>query len=184
MNDIVPKEIAGGAVYGVKQYEYTVDGTDGHAYAEALATAAFRESVAIEDVSQGYSVVVRERQRKVDELSEILSLLAKAQAKLPVKDQSTNDAVSIDNAAWVNATASKYGITLVFKENTDQMTRGSIQNGQNDVQYAIDVEDNNLQQDMVSLQSYISKRDNSYSTAAKIIKKAIRTASGTISNIR
>ena len=56
-------------------------------------------------------------------------------------------------------------------------------NAQNDIQYALDVEDNELQQDMVSLQSLVSKRDNAFSMASKIIKKSANAASNTISNI-
>lgn len=180
---IVPNEIRGDAVYGIKQYDYTVNGTQGNSYAEALAAASFTESVAIEQLAGNYAEVVRQRKRKVEDLGEILSCLAQAVARLPVKDQSQSDAVSINNAAWVNGTALSYGITLVFNHNTDQMTRGNLQRGQNDVQYALDVEDNNLQQDNVSLQSYISKRDNAFSTAARVIKKASNTATSTISNI-
>ena len=47
----------------------------------------------------------------------------------------------------------------------------------------IDKEDNDLKQDMVSLNSYISKRDNSFSTATKLVKKGLNAASSTIGNI-
>ena len=36
---------------------------------------------------------------------------------------------------------------------------------------------------MVSLQSYLSKRDNAFSTAAKLVKKATNAAGSTIGNI-
>ena len=183
-NMISANEIPGGAVYGVKQYDYTVDGDPGKDYSSALAAASFKESVAIENFAGSFAEVVRQRERKVEDLGEILAYLAKATAKLPVKDQSVNDSVTIDNAAWVNSTARKYGITLVFKENTADMTRGSIQTGQNDVQYALDVEDNNLQQDSITLQGLVSKRDNAFSTASKIISKSLKADSGTISNIQ
>lgn len=181
---IVPTEIPGGAVYGVKQYDYTVDGARGKDYAVALASAAFKESVAIEQFASSFAEVVRQRERKVSDLGEILACLAQAVARLPVKDQSQNDAVSINNAAWVNGTALGYGITLVFNYNTDQMTRGNLQRGQNDVQYALDVENNNLQQDSVTLQGLVSKRDNAFSTASKIISKCQKADKSTISNIQ
>ncbi len=181
---IVPTEIPGGAVYGVKQYDYTVDGARGKDYAVALASAAFKESVAIEQFASSFAEVVRQRERKVSDLGEILACLAQAVARLPVKDQSQSDAVSINNAAWVNGTALGYGITLVFNHNTDQMTRGNLQRGQNDVQYALDVENNNLQQDSVTLQGLVSKRDNAFSTASKIISKCQKSDKSTISNIQ
>jgi len=184
MSDLIkPSEIQGGSVYGVKQVQYTVDGVEGKDYIDALTAAAFRESVAIEETAAAFSAVVRQRHRKVDDLGTILSLLAVANANLKVKEQSQSDQATVNNAAWVNATASKYGITLVFVANTANMTRANIMRGQNDVQYALDVEDNNLQQDAVTLQSYISKRDNAYSTASKIVRKALNAAGSTIGNI-
>ena len=56
-------------------------------------------------------------------------------------------------------------------------------NAQNAVQYAIDKEDNELKQDTVSLNSYVSKRDNSFSTASKLVRKALDASGSTIGNI-
>ena len=63
------------------------------------------------------------------------------------------------------------------------MTRENIMKGQNENQYAIDTEDNNLQQDLVGLQSLLSKRDNAYSTASRVVRKADDAAGTTIGNI-
>ena len=63
------------------------------------------------------------------------------------------------------------------------MTRANLMKGQNEIQYAMDVENNNLQQDMVSLQGLISKRDNAFSAASRIVRKADDAASSTIGNI-
>ncbi len=89
----------------------------------------------------------------------------------------------MNNGAWVNGTALKYGITLVFMPYTAIMTRENIMKGQNEVQYAIDKEDNNLQQDMVALQGLLSKRDSAFSTASRIVQKADNAASSVIQNI-
>ena len=48
-NMIDTVEIAGAAVYGVRQVTYTVDGAAGKDYGAALTAAAFKESTAIED---------------------------------------------------------------------------------------------------------------------------------------
>ena len=95
----------------------------------------------------------------------------------------TNIEINDQNIKAFEKTARKYGITLVFQENSSNMTRANLMTGQNEIQYAIDTEDNNLQQDMVSLQSLISKRDNAFSTASKIVEKADHGASSTIQNI-
>ena len=175
--------IDGGAVYGVPQVSYTVDGATGKDFSAALAAATLKESTAIESTAASYSVVVKERARKVDELGQVMAYLSKAYAKLRVNNGQSSDETSIDNAAWVNATALKYGITLVFKEGTANMTRGNIMKGQNEIEYAIDTEDNNLQQDMVTLQGLISKRDNAFSSASRIVQKADNSASSVIGNI-
>ena len=66
----------------------------------------------------------------------------------------------------------------------NKITRGSVMTAQNNVQYAMDREDNELKQDMVSLNSYITKRDNSYSTASKLTKKYANSAYSTIRNFQ
>ena len=175
--------IEGGAVYGVPQVSYTVNGDTGKDYGAALAAAAFKQSTAIEASASSYAAVVRARAHKVEELGQVMAELSKAYAKLRVKDAEPGDAATVDNGAWVNGTALKYGITLVFKENTADMTRANLMKGQNEIQYAMDVENNNLQQDMVSLQGLISKRDNAFSAAARIVRKADDAASSTIGNI-
>ena len=176
--------IPGGAVYGVEQMSYVVDGVSGKDYSAAIASAAFRQTVAIEAAASGYADLVRARERKVEDLGAILACLSKAYADLSVKNQEPDDTAEVPNAAWVNSTASAYGITLTFKENSSKMTRANIMRSQNDVQYAMDTEDNNLQQDMVSLQSLLSKRDNAYSTASRVVRKADDAATTTIRNIQ
>ena len=183
MSLIQTQVIEGAAVYGVQQVSYTVAGETGKDFSAALAAAAFKQTAAIEVAASSYADVVRERERKLDELGQVMAELNKTFAKLKVKDQEPGDTATVDNGAWVNATASKYGITLVFMPNTSIMTRENIMKGQNEIQYAIDTEDNNLQQDMVALQGLLSKRDNAFSSASRIVKKADDAASSVIHNI-
>ncbi len=175
--------IEGGAVYGVPQMSYTVDGATGKDYSAALTAAAFKQATAIEASASSYVSVVKERARKVDELGQVMAYLAEAYANLKVKDAAPGDMSTVNNGAWVNSTASKYGITLVFFPNTAMMTRANLMKGQNEIQHAIDTEDNNLQQDMVALQGLLSKRDNAFSSASRIVKKADDAASSVIHNI-
>lgn len=179
-NLITANTINGGAVYGVAQCEYTVDGAQGKDYIAALTAAAFKESVAIEAAASSYVEVVRQRQRKADDLGTILAELNKAAANLPPKNGSPGDTAGVSNADWIKKRASFYGVTLSFSGNS--MTRGNLWKGQNNVQYALDTTNNDLKQDMVALQSLISKRDNAYSAAAKLVRKADRTAANSIHN--
>lgn len=188
---IIPTEIAGGAVYGVAQYEYTVEGAGGKDYSAALAAASLKESVAIEDAAAAYSVVVRQRERKIEDLGEVLAALAESIATMDPKSNDTSKRSEWSARLYeASGICGQYNIpcplVAVRYEGgrwEAQVTYRDATKVQNDVQYAMDTEDNNLQQDMVSLQSYISKRDNAYSTAAKLVKKADGTASGIIRNI-
>lgn len=190
-NLIVANEIPGAAVYGVAQYDYTVDGASGKDYSAALAAAAFRESVAIEDSAAAYSELVRQRERKVSDLGDVLAAIAQAIATMDPKSQDTGKRSEWSSLLYdAHGTCSRYGISLplvaVRYENgkwEGQVTYREATKAQNDVQYEMDKEDNNLQQDMVALQSYITKRDNAYSSAAKIVQKSVRTGGGTIRNM-
>ena len=183
---IIPNEIPGAAVYGVKQFSYTVDGEAGRDYAAALAAAAFKESVAIEDSTAAYADVVRQRQRKVEDLGNVLAAIAKAISMMDPKSNDPNKRSNMTSELYdAQALCNKYGITLSFAAvsgSTASITYANATKAQNDIQYALDTENNNLQQDTVSLQSLISKRDNAYSSAAKLVNKASGTASSAIHN--
>ena len=180
-NSIVPSEITGGSVYGVRQVQYTVDGVPGKDFVDAITTAAFKQTTAIEAAASGYAAVVRERQVKVNELGQVLAYIAKALGSLKSNGKS-GDKATIDNAQWVKTTAAKYGVSLSFTDG-NKMTRENVMKAQTNVQYEIDKEDNSLQQDIVTLQSYMTKRDNALSNAAKVVKKANNAAQATIRNI-
>lgn len=96
-NLIVPELITGFSVYGVPQVQYTVDGKSNQDFTTAVTCAAFKESVAIETVCTGYSEVVKARQKKVDELGEVLACLARANAKFDSSPK-TGDKVKIGRA--------------------------------------------------------------------------------------
>jgi hypothetical protein len=194
-NLIETSEINGGAVYGVKQVQYTVDGVAGKDFTAALTAAAFKESVAIEEATSAFAEMVRQRQKKVTELGEALAIISQNIATLKTgKDISNSDwtdwSVAMVTAA---ATLNKYGIShniSIDKPSWSagvelgRIQRSNAQKLQTNVQYEMDKEDNNLQQDLVTLNSFVSKRDTAFSTASKLVKKADNAASSTISNIR
>lgn len=183
---IQANEISGGSVYGVKQYEYTVDGVSGQDYTAAIAVASLREAVAIEHSASAYADVVKLRQEKVEALSEVLAILAKAIAQIDTSNNNTDaESGNMPELKTAQSICQKYGLSLTIKEKDGKttITYRNASTAQNDIEYEMDTEDNNLSQDMVSLQSLISKRDNAYSTASSIVQKADSTASDTIANI-
>lgn len=191
-NMIERNPIAGASVYGVEQYSYTVEGVAGKDYAAALSAASFKEAVAIEKALSAYSEVVRQRMRKLDDLGTAMAILNEAYATLKTKEQESGDTTAnMVSLATARDKAALYGVTINITDYTIQdlgirmcyTTRRNLMNAQNAVQYAIDKEDNELKQDTVSLNSYVSKRDNSFSTASKLVRKALDAASSTIGNI-
>ena len=191
-NMIEQNPIAGASVYGVEQYSYTVEGVAGKDYAAALSAASFKEAVAIEKALSAYSEVVRQCMRKLDDLGTAMAILNEAYATLKTKEQESGDTTAnMVSLATARDKAALYGVTINITDYTIQdlgirmcyTTRRNLMNAQNAVQYAIDKEDNELKQDTVSLNSYVSKRDNSFSTASKLVRKALDAASSTIGNI-
>jgi hypothetical protein len=189
-NMIEQNPIAGASVYGVEQYSYTVNGVAGKDYAAALSAASFKEAVAIEKALSAYSEVVRQRMRKLDDLGTAMAILNEAYATLKTKEQESGDTTAnMVSLATARDKAALYGVTINMTDATIAgirfcyTTRRNLMNAQNAVQYAIDKEDNELKQDTVSLNSYVSKRDNSFSTASKLVRKALDAAGSTIGNI-
>ncbi len=193
-NLIVANEIPGASVYGVAQMSYTVNGESGQDYAAALTAAAFRESTAIEVAASSFMSVVRQRQTKVTKLGDVLSTIATAMASLKTKDIGKNDPSATSwqmDVAFARAKTicDDYGLKLNVREKEVDdvlryyMTREDLMTSQNEIQYALDVEDNNLQQDMVSLQGLVSKRDSAFSTAARIVSKSLNAGAAAIDNI-
>lgn len=182
MAKLIEANDTGVTVYGVKQYSYTVEGEAGRDYMAALSAASFKESVALEKTAGAYAEVVRQRNIKLDELGNVMAVLSRAMATLKVKEQEPGDqSDSMYALVTAAATAAKYGVTISISGT--RIRRDNAMRAQNAIQYAIDREDNELKQDLVSLQSYVTKRDNSFSTASKLVKKVNGSASATINNI-
>jgi len=187
MADLISTEvISGGAVYGVNQVTYKVDGAAGKDFSAALTAASFKESTAIESAASAYAEVVRQRQKKMEDVGVLLAVLSKAMA---CKDPKNNDKdkVCYSGTDLFDAVQNcrKYGlnVSVAIAGNSASITFGNAYKAQANVKFELDKESNDLQQDSVSLQSYISKRDNAFSAAARLVKKANDTATSTISNI-
>jgi hypothetical protein len=174
--------ISGASVYGVSQMSYTVDGVAGQDYIAALTAASFKESVAIEEMASAYSVGIRQREKKIEDLGSALAVINSAMATMNPKSNDTSRTGTHPDLPRVSELLSRqYGISI--GNNGTSITFANALNAQSNIQYKMDVEDNDLQQDMVSLQSMISKRDNAFSTASKLVRKANNASRNTISNM-
>lgn len=180
-------DIAGLKVYGQQQVDYTVDGVGGQDYATAVRKASLKESEAIEAETAAYMEILKTRQTKLSELGEALGILSQAVTSMKVKDQTSGDQSMAMSGELYRAQGilSKYGISPNFSVSTSgTVTRGEATKSQNAVQYAMDTENNDLQQDMVTTQGLISKRDNAFSNASKLVRKVLNTGDLLIGNLR
>ena len=152
---IEARAIDGADVYGVPQNDYVVDGVAGHDYTDALTAAAFKQSTAVEADLAAMNAVVRARQVKLNELDQALSTIAYAIGTLPAST-SSNPADSSD-----------------LSDKIDALMDARAQTASANLKHALDLEGNALQQDNVSLQNMISKRDSTYQTAMSVVKKSL-----------
>ena len=183
-NLIETNDISGFKVYGQQMVEYTVDGIAGKDFSLAIAIAALSQSTAIEVEAEAYGSVLRARQRKLAEMGDALATLSKAIATMKVgSGQQSSDKSSADAALDTASTVfGRYGVSLPV--NSDhQVTCGDAEKARNDAEYVMDMENNDMQQDMITLQGLISKRDNSFSTASKVVKKVNSTGTSIIRSI-
>ena len=173
---IETRVIDGADVYGVPQNEYVLDGKAGHDYTDALAAAAFRQSTAVEADLTAMGAVVRARQTKLNELDVALSTIAYAIGTMPGSDKADSSDLSdkIDALMDARDVARKYGITILLAgDSGNQIKRREAQTASANLQHEMDLESNALQQDNVSLQNMISKRDSTYQTAMSVVKKSL-----------
>ena len=176
---IETRVIDGADIYGVPQNEYVLDGVAGHDYTEALTAAAFKQSTAVEAELSAMNAVVRARQTKLNELNEALTTITYATGTLrvgttdkPAESGDLSDA--IDALLDARDLARKYGITITLAgDSGNQIRRRDAQTASANLHHELDIEGNSLQQDNVSLQNMISKRDSTYQTAMSVVKKSL-----------
>lgn len=180
MAEISIDKISGLTVYGVQQVAYTVDGKSGVDYGSALAAATLQSAGALEKEGVSFSAMVRLRARKLEELGEALSIISKAIASLSKSGKLTHSDPNLKKADEI---LRKYDIGSLDLNEKWQATRDSIMMRKNDLQYRIDLEDNTIQQDMMSLQSLVKKRDTSFSAAKRLLDKINTTSDTVIANV-
>lgn len=181
--------IEGLSVYGVQQKDYIVKGVKGCDYVKAASVAMFREAGAIEAETSAYAATLQARQRKLDELGWALSVIVKAVATMETeKQESSNLSAADPDLKTASQILDKYrrntnsDLKLPVDEDS-KVRRDDATMAQSAVQYEIDYETNEMQQDMVTMQSLVSKRDNAFSTAASLVQKINSTASTLIGNM-
>lgn len=168
-------------VYGVRIREYSFDGKPVD-HSLALALAAIQQSEAIESILPAYKSVIEARQGKVSDIGEVLATLAEALGSMDPKSNDTSKKSSIDTSKLkrANELLAKYGIAQM-ELSDGQVTYKTGYYKQADIQAILDTENNDLQQAMIQVQSFVNKRDDAFMVANKVISKENATARDTIS---
>ncbi len=179
---ITAREIPEFSVYGVPQVSYTVAGKGNQDYAVAVALATLVQANAFEKECSALSAMVRVRMRKLDELGEALATISRALKKMPVKKTSSSNTATDDELPRAQELMAKYGLTLKLESDGKSIRRDNALYSENDVRYAIDREDNDLQQNLVTVQGTFNKRDNAFSTASRLVSKVNNAAQSIIGN--
>ena len=73
---------------------------------------------------------------------------------------------------------------ISYSDGVGTLDKGNAQKQQSELQYAIDMRDNDLQQDVIAMQSLMNKRDDAYALAAKLASRISDARSQTLENIR
>lgn len=184
-NLIVQNDVPGFKVYGQQQVDYTVDGVAHQDYATAVAQAALRRAVGVEDATVALSAAIRARQAKITDLSNALAVMNRIAAGFKKDDKTTTWSSWSAELAAIAATLQRYGVENKISLNGSQgrIQKSDLSIQQQLVENAVDNEDNDIQQEMIALQSGVNKRDEGYNTAYTLVRRALRAEQTTIANI-
>jgi len=168
-------------VYGNKVFTYAIGGTSGCCFADVLSYAAIGQSNSFENLTVAYADVVKVRQVKVNDLAEALATITEALGTFG-SEHGSEDLSSLGNPTKMKNAREllgKYGISFTLNE-SGEATFGELSYRQNDVQTALDMENNNLRRILMDVEGLVNKRDNAFSSANTIIGKSNSTALSTI----
>lgn len=199
---ITPQD-TGVSVFGVKQMAFEVDGQTVD-FSGAVSAASIEQAMTVERNAQAVAGVVKLRMRKLEDLGKVLALVADALAQYTTKEPKSSDTVDVHIGTDgekrfkdMQAKLKKYGINMDFGNGTKSgshgktspdysvitLRRDTAMRAQSNIQQMMDKEDNDLQQDRLTLQGFVSKTNKSYETSATMVNKVGKTGDKVIANI-
>lgn len=204
---VAAKKVEGLAVYGLPQYEYTLEGTTGNLqFCSVVAETMFRQTVAVEAQTRSIAAALKARRRKLDDYGKALAIFADFLPRIKEKKSDSEICIEWDKGGsgyndFFQKLHDVYGLEIAFSRRERWvpiepqppppappvkyvdcfvMTRAALQKGQAKLEDAVDRENNGMQQEMSSLDGFVSKRDKSFATAGKVVSKYNNAADNTI----
>lgn len=187
-------------VYGIRQVDYVRDGVDGYQqFDQIVADSAFRQAAAIDEQTAMVAKALNLRRFKSEDLGKALAMLDGVLCSYDPDNPESSDMSEyllandkVQDAKDLLGRLSKYGLTVEYEINKEiehgcsteshpgfvfvQIRRDTAMHAQAEVQQLIDTENNNIQQEMSTLQGFIQKRDGAFNNASKVVQKYNGTA--------
>ena len=194
--------------WGVKAGDYNVtlnSRTDMMDFQDLMVKFSKNRAVAVEGEVEPLTVRIQQRNKRLEELSEVLAELTKIQTEFDSDDSGDRDSHSwISNTTGSVLESLGYSTTYYAKEkdrpsNEEEradfykagwrtssqysMNKKTLEGMLSRVKSEIDGLNNEAQTDMTRLQSLVDRRDESYSTATNLMTSISDTRSNAIRNM-
>lgn len=197
MSRSVSVESAGVSVYGVPQVAFSMEGEHGLDFGTVVARVTLNQAAIADSMTAAATSALQLRQHQVVLLGNTLAKVDSVLGRFKQETQRSSDKIKFEKNEWdellnLQKELKKYGYTLDISHEDEQekccakdvpeswaITRATAMKAQSDVQAMIDTENNNLQQDMISVQGFQQKRDKAFESAGDMVNKFNSTA-GTI----
>ena len=182
MSDYIQMAALDLSVYGQVQSQYIIDGVRGGTYEDAAINGAFRRAAAMEEESRVVSAALKKRAKKMEDLGQAMAYVNEfiaINAKVALSDNSKKNGLLPAYVLMKPYNADARG----YVNDKGQCSKPDALKLQTDLQLVIDKENNSIQQDTNSLQSFMSKRDQAYTTVSKLMQKLRKATTKTIENI-
>ena len=205
-NEITPSD-SGVSVFGVKQMDFMLADGKKVDFGTVLNDASIKQAMTVEQNANAVAGAVKMRMRKLEDLGKILAVVSEALAKYKTDTPESTDTVEVkvgtdgeNGFKEMQAKLKKYGFTMDFGSGTKEvkdgckhktvedntvltLQRGTAMKAQSALQQMMDREDNDLQQDKVTLQGFISKTNKSYQAVGDMMSKIGKSSAKVIGNI-
>lgn len=188
MNELVVPVKSGVRVLGVDQYDFTVNGVSGRTLTQAVGYSSLRRAVSIEEGTRAYSAMIDARQKKCEELSELMAIIAGTYAAYETDDP--EDGKSYVDEKYLLTDFRTFG-KLMIKYNIPRhdwsggvmISAGELDQIRTEVEHLTDKETTQIQEELTLLQYYLGKRDSAYATASQMMSKVNTSISASIAYV-